>query len=46
MSGFGNFAKNEKKKRKKNQMSSSQATSSAPIFTLPKKIEKKRKESN
>lgn len=46
MAGFGNFAKNEKKKKKKSHLSASHASASAtaPVFVLPRKIEKKRKE--
>lgn len=44
MAGFGSFTKGEKKKKKKDTKSTFQTVSSAPVFVLPKKIEKKRKE--
>ncbi len=44
MGSFGGFYKGEKKKPKKDKDGKSVAISSAPVFSLPKIIEKKRKE--
>lgn len=43
MGSFGGFYKGEKKKKKKGQENKG-AMSSAPVFVLPKVIEKKKKE--
>lgn len=44
MGSFGGFYKGEKKKPKKDKDERAVSISTAPVFTLPKKIEKKRKE--
>lgn len=43
MAGFGGFYKGEKKKNKKGK-AAKQTFSSAPVFTLPEIITKKKKE--
>lgn len=44
MGSFGGFYKGEKKKKKKDTNSSGSAFSDKPVFTMPKMVEKKRKE--
>lgn len=44
MAGFGSFYKGEKKKKKKNGSNASSSFSDKPVFTLPKVVDKKRKE--
>lgn len=41
--GFGSFYKGEKKKQKQNKKGNIMQTSDAPIFTEPKRVEKKKK---
>ncbi|HET9946946.1 MAG TPA: hypothetical protein VFQ63_02690 [Patescibacteria group bacterium] len=44
MGSFGGFYKGDKKKPKQNKKSASQTTGiSAPVFVLPKMVDKKRK---
>ncbi|GDX62092.1 hypothetical protein LBMAG33_4020 [Candidatus Levyibacteriota bacterium] len=44
MGSFGGFYKGEKKKPKKGKNNKSIEISTAPVFSLPKMIEKKRKD--
>ncbi len=44
MGSFGGFYKGEKKKPKQKDKSGGQTVSSSPIFVLPKRHEKKKKE--
>lgn len=44
MASFGGFYKGEKKKKKKDNQNSAQMFSDKPVFSLPKMIEKKKKE--
>lgn len=43
MGSFGGFYKGEKKKQKKGKENKSTVASSAPVFTLPELITKKKK---
>ena len=44
--GFGGFYKGEKKKQKKGKDGKGGGYSTAPVFTLPTLIQKKKKESS
>jgi len=43
MGSFGGFYKGDKKKKKKDSGNKPMASSSAPIFVMPKLVDKKRK---
>lgn len=40
---FGGFYKGDKKKKKKGKMNDATANSTAPVFVMPKMVEKKKK---
>lgn len=44
MASFGGFYKGEKKKKKKDTNANGQSFSDKPVFSLPKMVEKKKKE--
>ena len=44
MAGFGGFYTGEKKKKKKDTKNNTQSFSDKPVFSLPKMVEKKKKE--
>lgn len=43
MGSFGGFYKGDKKKPKQNKKKASMSMTNAPIFTMPKMVEKKKK---
>jgi hypothetical protein len=46
MASFGGFYKGEKKKKKKDTAGNAQSFSDKPVFSLPKMVEKKKKNNN
>lgn len=44
MGSFGGFYKGEKKKPKQNKKGNAQIVANKPVFVLPKKIEKQKKD--
>ncbi|HEV2339320.1 MAG TPA: hypothetical protein VGT05_00965 [Patescibacteria group bacterium] len=44
MGGFGNFYKGDKKKKRQKTNANANTVSNRPVFVVPKRIEKKKKE--